>query len=454
MNNSISFAQMIFDKINPPKTEKITSLLNILFKIGTSASGNRNHAGRPGQVGGSSPYSGSMIGKPATKEGGRVLGVWREVKVTEKQVRVKNKKGVPVIDPATGKQKIKTVYKFSQMNGKPLPKYMDGYSWRPNMVEKYWLELKNKNDKSNPKCLGTGLVLGVEKNKTQCAMFRNPDGTKGSKTVKDFKKCHVLDRDFEKVNDMNERNRVSKNKDVRETADLAKLIMASGIRVGGQEDKNAASRSLTSRKIGEEVFGASTLLGKHVVIEKGSVFLRFPAKSGERYDYEITNKEVEKMILARAKKAGANGNLFDQNAVGNQRALAYMKTLHPVKPTNKVFRDVVANRIARKKIESMLKTMPKPPNLTQKEFNKACLEVGKTVGIVLGHEVSVPIYKTVFDKVKGKVVFVKEMNKKTNKMEKVKTGRSEIKVNPATSVKSYIDPLEFKVFGEFTYGEK
>jgi len=444
MNNSISFFQMVFDKINHPKTEKTIPLLDILLKVGNARSGNRGHAGRFGQVGG------SMTGKRG--KGG--IGVWREVKVTEKQVRVKNKKGIPVIDPKTGKQKIKTVYKFTQMNGKPLPKYMDGYSWRPNMVEKYWLEVKNPKDLENIKVLGSGLVLGVEKNKVQCAMFRNPDGTKGSKTVKNFKKCHVLDRDFEKVNDMNERNRKSKNKDVRETADLAKLIMASGIRVGGQEEKNAASRSTTSRKIGEEVFGASTLLGKHVVIEKGSVFLRFPAKSGERYNYEITNKEVEKMILDRAKKAGTNGNLFDQNAVGNQRALTYMKTLHPVKPTNKVFRDVVANRIARKKIESMLKTMPKPPNLTQKEFNKACLEVGKTVGAVLGHEVSVPIYKTVFDKVKGKTVFVKVMNKETKKLEKVKTGKFEIKVNPTTSVKSYIDPLEFKVFGDFTFGEK
>ncbi|MCK9570096.1 hypothetical protein M0R72_14225 [Candidatus Pacearchaeota archaeon] len=92
---------------------------------------------------------------------------------------------------------------------------------------------------------------------------------------------------------------------LKENAQCLRLVMITGIRPGSDDNTKAEKKA----------YGATTLEGRHVVVKGGEVRLRFVGKKGVKIDIPITDKKTAAMVASRAVKAGANGRLFDTDAV-------------------------------------------------------------------------------------------------------------------------------------------
>ena len=91
---------------------------------------------------------------------------------------------------------------------------------------------------------------------------------------------------------------------LREQADCTWLMMEQATRPGSDSDTKAKVKA----------FGATTLLGEHVVKAPDGVRLQFVGKEGVHHDHLIRNPELAKMLLQRKATAGERGGkLFNTN---------------------------------------------------------------------------------------------------------------------------------------------
>jgi hypothetical protein len=233
-------------------------LVNALHINGGAGSGNRDHAGRQGEVGGSAP-----------------MGATKRVPTGKK-----DKDG-------------KEITELVMANGRPIPKYVMKATGRP--IPPAWTDVEVSTD---PKA--DLMVTGRdEKGRRQPILSINAR-TKNSATK--FGRTEELRTKLDAVTAEISKDIKSGDKTKRENASCLRLISETAIRPGNQRDMKAEHES----------FGATTLQGRHVIGRPGAVALRFvPGKShGEIKTFSITDKAVGKDVLARAKAAGPKGLLF------------------------------------------------------------------------------------------------------------------------------------------------
>lgn len=158
-----------------------------------------------------------------------------------------------------------------------------------------------------------------------------------------FARIKELDRKFASIQAQNEKNKTSKDPVTREHADAASLIMGMGIRPGSESDTGAEHES----------YGATTLLGNHVVRKGKQVNLQFTPgkKHGEMIDLPVEDTKLALMLIARAHAAGHNGQLFPN--VSASSLLDYMHTFDGGGFKTKDMRTLLGTRTAMAEIAKM-----------------------------------------------------------------------------------------------------
>lgn len=185
-----------------------------------------------------------------------------------------------------------------------------------------------------------------------------------------FARIKELDSKFFEIEQEVEKDR--KKKRLKEAADCLRLIMSTGIRPGSESDT----------KVAKKAFGATTLLGHHVVETEKGVSLEFTGKKGVDLSIPINDPDVASMLLERKKSAGADGRLFDVN---EKRLLEYSGMMDGGGFKTKDFRTRLGTHIAMQAVHGMEKPT------TEKEYKQAVKEVAIRVSKVLGNTPTVAL---------------------------------------------------------------
>lgn len=184
----------------------------------------------------------------------------------------------------------------------------------------------------------------------------------------------------------NERNLNHENKDIREAAACMKLIQQTGIRPGSDNDTKAE----------KQAYGATTLLGKHVIVDGTSVRLQFTGKKGVLLNIPVEDKSTADMLVERKRSAGDDGKLFDTNDALLRK---YSQTLDGGGFKPKDFRTLKGTQTA---IEELGE---KPERAkTMKEYKKRVMEIARKVAGKLGNTPTIALQSYinpfVFDAIK------------------------------------------------------
>jgi len=182
-----------------------------------------------------------------------------------------------------------------------------------------------------------------------------------------FARIAELMREAEKIKGENSRNMQSPSDVIRESASCLHLIIETGIRPGGEDDTGAAAKA----------YGATTLLGRHVVEEGGKVRLEFVGKKGVNLSIPVGDEATAKMILKRKQEAGEDGKLF---GINSDLLRDYTHTLGGGNFKPKDFRTLRGTMIAVAEIDRVTE---KPKD--QKGFRKAVMGIAKIVAQSLGN---------------------------------------------------------------------
>jgi DNA topoisomerase-1 len=212
------------------------------------------------------------------------------------------------------------------------------------------------------------LLTGVDKKgKTQYVYSqRYVDTQKQAK----FDQVQALSRDFDDLRAKNEENRFVSS--TKENADCMHLIMETGIRPGSDRDTHAEKKA----------YGATTLLGQHVVQSGEGVRLQYTGKKGVSLDIPIENPDTARMLTSRAGEAGPDGRLFNTSAAS---LLDYSHTLGSGQFRTKDFRTYIGTSEAK----GLVAQMPAPTSKTA--FRKAVSSVAKAVAKRLGNTPSIAL---------------------------------------------------------------
>jgi len=181
-----------------------------------------------------------------------------------------------------------------------------------------------------------------------------------------FKRVTALERDQKSLFAKTAKDAVSKDHDTAEAASALRLVQVTGIRPGSTRDTKAA----------KQAYGATTLQGRHVVQNGSDVRLDFVGKKGVSLSIPVEDKAVRADVLARAKKAGPRGRLFDTTD-GKMRG--YSKTVSGGKYKPKDYRTLKGTTSAR----AMVADMPKAKNM--KEYKASVMDVAGRVSTQLGN---------------------------------------------------------------------
>lgn len=161
----------------------------------------------------------------------------------------------------------------------------------------------------------------------------------------------------------------AKSKELKEKAECLQLVMQTGMRPGSTTDTKADYKS----------YGATTLLGKHVVTKSdGSVSLKLVTgkNKGREVEFPIGDKSTAKMLQRRSKKAGSDGNLFEVSA-GELRTYSKVKDGGGFK--TKDHRTAIGTETAVREIKSL--GLPK----TKKQYKESVKQVATKVSQTLGN---------------------------------------------------------------------
>lgn len=188
-----------------------------------------------------------------------------------------------------------------------------------------------------------------------------------SQSALKFSRIMNLMQEFGGIQKQNEMNRQSTDPVKREHADCTALIMDMGIRPGSDDDTKAKVKA----------YGATTLEGKHVVADKGQVFLRFTGKKGVALNLPVTDPGLAKSLLDRSKAAGPDGQLFGK--ITGASLLNYVHGFDGGGFKTKDFRTLLATKTA----NDMVTQISEPTDA--KSYKKAVLQVAKAVSDKLGN---------------------------------------------------------------------
>jgi DNA topoisomerase-1 len=215
----------------------------------------------------------------------------------------------------------------------------------------------------NPDPHGKLLAVGKDKNNITQPVYsekhkENAEHAKHARVMEMDKRIPEVDKTME--------SHITTKHPHSESAHVLKLIRHSGIRVGSEKERHAKVKA----------YGATTLEGRHVVKDKDGVRLNFVGKEGVNLNIPISHPDIAKELLARKKKAGDTGKIFNTN---EKHVLKYVKTHVGEHFKTKDFRTWKGTTEAHEKVKSM--PVPTNPN----EYKKSVNEVGKHVGGILGN---------------------------------------------------------------------
>ena len=183
---------------------------------------------------------------------------------------------------------------------------------------------------------------------------------------------------------MRGQNRANLNGPNAEQAASLRLIMLMGVRPGSDRDTKAKTQA----------FGATTLQGRHVIIdEAGGVRLQFTGKKGVPINLPVTDENLAADLTARKQRSGDDGRLFDTN---DTKLRKYSQTLDGGAFSPKDFRTNLGTTTA-----ASIVAQGDPPK-TEKEYKQRVKEVGKAVSELLGNTPAIALQSyvnpTVFSK--------------------------------------------------------
>jgi DNA topoisomerase I len=187
-----------------------------------------------------------------------------------------------------------------------------------------------------------------------------------------FARIEELNKQYDGIVEENEANRYSSSQSTKDCADCQKLIMETGLRPGSDKDTMAE----------KQAYGATTLLGQHVVETSDGLSLQFVGKKGVSLNIAVENKDLQSMLIGRAREVGEDGKLFSINA---DDLRGYTGKLDGGQFTPKDFRTFLGTKTAIEKIA----TMSAPSN--KKEYTKAVRTVAKAVSTKLGNTPTVAL---------------------------------------------------------------
>ena len=194
-----------------------------------------------------------------------------------------------------------------------------------------------------------------------------------SQSAAKFARIQELDSKFDKIRAENDANLRPADGRTAEHAECASLVMSMGIRPGSEEDTHAKVQA----------YGATTLLGRHVVQEGEQTYLRFTGKKGVDINLPVSDQKIAGMLRDRAAAAGPDGQLFPH--VSGTSLLEYTHQFDGGGFKTKDFRTLLGTREAAIKLGSM-----RAPS-TQKEYVKAVRAVAEHVSARLGNTPTVAL---------------------------------------------------------------
>ena len=251
--------------------------------------------------------------------------------------------------------------KLMAADGSPLPAHIQALSIPPA-----WQSVTYNPDP------GAALHVHGRDGKNRPVKIYNP-GFVAEKAAAKFDRVVALNKEFEAMKAQNEALRSSISPRIASAADATALIMHTGIRPGSEEDTGAE----------EQAYGATTLLGHHVVTaEDGSVSLQFVGKKAVSLSIPVSDPSIAAMLTSRAAAAGADGQIFSTSDGALQD---HVHTLGSGVFKPKDFRTLVGTRTAMSEVASM------PVPTTQGEYRKSVSAVAKVVSAKLGNTPTVAL---------------------------------------------------------------
>lgn len=240
-------------------------------------------------------------------------------------------------------------------NGKPVPEHISSLK-----IPLAWINVSISMD---PK---TALWARGTDAKGRHQSIYNPEFTK-YQADKKFARVIEMAKKFDAISKENDSNLLSKDPIKSEAAAVEKLIMATGIRPGSEKDTGAA----------KQAYGATTLLGKHVVVDGDNVRLEFVGKKGKDLSIPIEDKAVAAMVVERA-KAGPDSQLFK---IDDGQLRSYTHSLDGGSFKTKDFRTLLGTVTAINKVKEFGDRKPS----SEKEYKKMVKEVAIAVSRKLGN---------------------------------------------------------------------
>lgn len=229
-------------------------------------------------------------------------------------------------------------------------------------------------------------LLAIGKDAKGRAQYVYSNKHVSDQAIAKFSRIRDLDSHFSTIQNQNARNQKNTSVKTREHADCLDLIMQTGIRPGSDEDTGAEKKA----------YGATTLTGQHVTVEKGKVTLKFVGKKGVNLEIPVNNRKLAANLVARSKAAGPDGKLFGDISDASLRD--YSHTLGPPKGFKvKDFRTLHANKVAL----SFMNENPREPK-NEKERRAAIVEVAKKASQALGNTVTVILQSYLSPEIFGK----------------------------------------------------
>ncbi len=215
-------------------------------------------------------------------------------------------------------------------------------------------------------------VTGVD-GKGRAVVIHAPAFIETNQAVK-FLRVQAMDAEYASI--QRDLRKLEQDRDprVREAAACLALINATGIRPGSEKDTKAKRRA----------YGATTLEGRHVIVEDGRVVLDYWGKDGVHLHIPVEDRRVAAMLQARAQAAGPDGRLFATTA---PRVLAAAHRLDHGRFKTKDFRTRLGTHVA----QDLVAAMPAPK--TPREYKRAVNAVGDAVAQKLGNTRAVALDK-------------------------------------------------------------
>ena len=251
--------------------------------------------------------------------------------------------------------------KWKLSNGADLPEHLQGVKIPPG-----W---KNVEVNHDPK--GDLQVVGTDAKGRGQAIYS--DAHWAESAAAKYARVNEMHAKFEDMMAENAANAAKGDEKLAHHADAVETVAKMGIRPGSDVDTGAEKKA----------FGATTLVGSHIVHDGDSVRLRFVGKKGVNLDLPVHDKALAAKLAVRAKDAGPFGRLFP--GVSDSSLRDYVHSLDGGDFKVKDFRTRLANDVAMKQVAGM-----KAPT-DAKSYKKAVTDVAKAVSTKLGNTPSVAL---------------------------------------------------------------